>query len=83
MTEQQDILIYKIENGYRLGIDAIGNKKVAEALRNEIIENEKIVERLKQRITNIESIPKNDEDFIFTHYKLELEDLKQILEGVV
>jgi hypothetical protein len=46
---------------------------------NRIDNNEAIRKRLEKRIKSIESITKNDEDFIFSHYRMELEDLKKIL----
>lgn len=52
-----------------------------EELKQSSKANAEIVNRLKGRIKSLESIPKNDEDFLFTHYKLEIEDLNKILEN--
>ena len=47
-----------------------------------LVKCQEIVERLNKRIETIKNIPKNDEDFIFTHLRKEQEDLENIRDGI-
>ena len=49
--------------------------------KNQILENQRIANELKNRIEELKAIPKNVEDFLFTHYNMEIKDLERILEG--
>ena len=67
--------IFNIENGYRISTDVIGNKKVAEAIRDELIKSIKIVEKIEKRKKQLD----HGEEYTYEPYRTVWLEFKSIL----